>query len=84
MIFDPRFVGNDQQKMEPYFRKKICLDFKRILFHKYYLKHQQLFKKYELAITNGSAYKKLTYKPGFQTLKFWQYYFQELLKFYTF
>ena len=51
--------------MEQYFRKKFFLDFKRILFHKYYLKYQQLFKKYEVAITNGSAYKKVTYKPGF-------------------
>ena len=50
--------------MEPYFRKK-KLNFKGISFHKYYLKYQQHFKKYELAITNGSAYKKVTYKPGF-------------------
>ena len=53
------------KKMEPYLRKKIFLDFKRILFRKYYLKYQQIFQKYELAITNGSAYKKVTYKPGF-------------------
>ena len=52
--------------MEPYFRKKkTFLDFKGISFHKYYLKYQQLFKKYELPITNGFAYKKVTYKPGF-------------------
>ena len=42
--------------MEPYLtKKKKILDFKGILFHKAYLKYQQLFKKYKLATTNGSA-----------------------------
>ena len=48
------------------FRKKVLIwDFKGISFHKYYLKYEQLFKKNEIGITDRSAYKKVTYKPGF-------------------
>ena len=48
------------------FQKKVLiLDFNGISFHKYYLKYQQLFSKNEIGITDRSAYKKVSYKPGF-------------------